>query len=266
MSVKPVRENDDPLLKLKPIRVNDIKEISEFITEAPSKTFRHSLNYYPFRFFADAVQAYWHLFDNAVIYYIGLAVEIALLIRLRADIVQIARDRRNRRFVPSFQWLIRHSDTCLSEELRMKADDLRLMRNCYIHYQNIVAHTAYLDQQEWPKIVEDVKREFSHDHQVLRAIDLLNAEAKRYSEEEGMLTVRLGFLETNNEMMRFIDGRYQKYMIWVSRINRSIATGVTDEEFRILYSIEAFDALSCIQWGFDILTALNCLKIPPKHN
>ena len=86
------------------------------------------------------------------------------------------------------------------------------MRNCYVHYQNIIAHTAWTDQVNWTETVEQVKKyEYKDDSEIFREIELLSESAKEYSKKEGRFTIRFDFLEPNQEIMSFIKSRYDEY-------------------------------------------------------
>ncbi len=251
------RFENDPLLKYREIRMDDIKDISEMIQKAPSRAIRGTINYYPFRFFADGVQAYLYVFDNAVAYYSGMAVEIGLLIKMRDFIKTTIEDRNQRVFIPNFKWLVNHSQSILSIELRNKAHCVRKLRNCYLHYENIAAHTAWMDQVEWPETVNMLRNEFKDDSEILEKIELLANESEEYSRQHGMFTVRFDFLEPNEEMMPFIESRYKEYIEWFPEILRKKKNTLNDVELSSLYGIEAFDALSCLKLSYEVLKELN---------
>lgn len=249
---------DDPLLRFKDIRSADIKNISDLIKKIRVSRIRHSINYYPFRFFAEGVQAYEYFFNNAVIYYAGTAVEIGLLIKLKPLIEQ--ERQSNSTFRPDFKWLIDHSESLLGKGLKAVADQVRIMRNCYVHYQNIIAHTAWMDQVNWPETVEQVKSEYKDDPEIIREIELLSESAKESSEKEGMFTIRFDFLEPNQEIMSFIKSRYDEYLKWLPEVWSTKKHVTNIEDFHWIYGIETFDALSCIKWSFEILNELNYLR------
>lgn len=247
----------DLLLKFADIKTEDVKAIYDLINKTDIRNARKSISYYPFRFFADGVQAYIYSFNNAVIYYAGTAVEIGLLIRLKSLIEQERRTRPN--FIPKFKWLVDHSESLLGQKLKAAADQLRIMRNCYLHYENIVAHTAWMDQVDFPRMVERVKTEFRDDREVIETVELLLKLADEQLDQTGMLTVRFDFLESNQETMPFIESRYRDYLVWLPKTWSVKKQAMKIEDFRWLYDIETFDSLSSIEWSSEILKALNFL-------
>ena len=250
--------DDDLLLRFKDIRLADIKNISDLTGKIRVSRIRHTINYYPFRFFAEGIWAYEYLFNNAVIYYVGTAVEIGLLIKLKPLIEQ--ERQLNAKLKPKFEWLTSHSEPLLSKDLKAVADQVRIMRNCYVHYQNIIAHTAWMDQVRWPEIVEQVKSEYKDDPEIMRDIEFLSESAKEHREKEGMFTIRFNFLETSQEMMSFIKSRYDEYLKWLPGFWSTKKHVMNIKDFHLIYGIESFDALSCIKWGFEILNELNYLR------
>lgn len=249
---------DDPLLKFKDIRSEDVKSISDLIKKIRINRIRHSINYYPFRFFADGVEAYKYFFDNAVIFYTATAVEIGLLIKLKT-LVEEKRQTKPE-FKPDFKWLTGHSKSLLSKDLRAGAEQVRIMRNCYVHYQNIVAHTAWMDQVDWPDTVKRTKSEYKDDRNITETIELLSKLADEQREKSGMLTIRFDFLELNEEIMPFIKSRYEAYLRWLPEFWSAKKKVIRIEDFCQIYGIEAFDSLSCITWSFEILKELNYLR------
>jgi len=247
----------DPLLKFADIKTDDVKAMHDLVNKTGVLSLRKSIRYYPFRFFAEGVQAYIYSFHNAVIYYTGTAVEIGLLIRLKPLIEQARQARPS--FTPNFKWLVGHSESLLGHELKVLADKLRIMRNCYAHYEIIVAHTAWMDQVGFPQTVERVKAEFRDNRKVIKAVELLKKLADKQSQQTGMLTIRFDFLESNREMMPFIQSRYDDYLAWLPKVWPVKKHCMQLKEFRALYGIETFDSLSSIEWSFEILKALHFL-------
>ncbi len=246
----------DFLLKFADTKKEDVGAIYGLISKTGVRTVRKSIRYYPFRFFADGVLAYIYSFNNAVIYYAGTAVEIGLLIKLKP---QIERERKRKpKFNPTFKWLVSHSKSLLGQHLET-ANNLRLMRNCYLHYENIVAHTAWMDQVEFPDTVKKVKAIFKTDRKVTEKLESLLKLNNEQVHQTGMLTVRFDFLESNKEMMAFVENRYKDYFNWLPETWSAKRQSMKNEDFNLLYDIEAFDALTSINWSFEILKALNFL-------
>lgn len=60
--------------------------------------------------------------------------------------------------------------------------------------------------------------------------------------------------------MSFIENRYKQYMNWLPQAWSSKKRELTREEFDNIYSIEAFDALHCITWVFEVIRKLNLIS------
>ncbi len=104
--------------------------------------------YLPIRFLSDGVDAYLNAFDNATIYYAGLAVELALMTRLGdkgllgnrapifADLIGLASKNR-----------------ILTKTGTERAHRIRKIRNAYMHYYN-VARLSAVSHARSPKSIE----------------------------------------------------------------------------------------------------------------
>jgi hypothetical protein len=252
-------QKNDILLKYKNTRSDDIKEILDLIDKIQYKEIRQSESYYPIRFFSDGVHAYLNLFDNAVLYYTGMAVEIGLLIKLKPLIETELKSKGKTKFTPNFKWLIDHSQSSLNKDLREKAHFVRIIRNCYIHYENIVAHTAWMEQIDWLDIVNRVKTEYRNNPEIIEKVDLLSKWSEEDRKKKGMFSIRFDFLELNKETMPFIEKRYKEYLEWLPQFRSVKKNAMTDKEFRNVYHIEVFDALSCLKCSFKILRGLKYL-------
>ncbi len=219
---------------------------------------RRTDRYYPLRFLADGIDAYRYGFDNAVVFYAGTALELALLALLR-DIIKQER-QRNPKLHVDFKWLIDHSGNLLDEAGTNLCHKVRIMRNCYIHYENIVAHIAWMQEVDWPEKREEEKAKLGNDPEAVKFIDSLTQLMDDLYSREGMLPIRFEHLETNREVMSFIENRYKQYMNWLPQAWSSKKRELTREEFDNIYSIEAFDALHCITWVSEVIRKLNLIS------
>jgi len=240
---------EDPLLRYKELRSEDV--VSLFLaTRSPRKTAllrtKPNIRRYVLSFFEDGINAYQYLFDRASIYYTATAVEMGLLFKLRNRVKQ--EKRTNPKLRIDFDWLINQSN--LDDDTKKLAHDIRIMRNCYIHYQNIIAYYAkQLD--EYKDLIEQ---------------GILRPEAANLLPRDKQdIPIRIEHLETNEEIMPFIQKRVSEHTNWVgSAISRLYAykKGKNDttilklDELQLVYGAEALDALTCIKWSFKVLKAL----------
>lgn len=241
---------EDPLLQYKELRSEDVEKF--FIaTRNPRKTAlrrtKPRIRKYVLRFFEDGVNAYQYLFDNASIFYTATAVEMGLLFKFQSKVKQARKD--NPKFKPKFAWLIDNSN--LDDNTKKLAHDIRIMRNCYMHYQNIIAYNARRQLVDVPELIKQ---------------GVLHPEAGEIiSSDKDNTPIRIEHLETNKEIMPFIDKRVQEHINWIgSTIPRMIAFKKRNNDTKLLnlqelltvFGIEAFDALTCIKWSFSVLKML----------
>jgi len=206
---------NDPLLNFKNTKYDDIHDIAKQVESFNLHEVRKSIKYYPCVFFGDSVQAYIYCFNHAVVFYTGLAVEIGLMIRLKSSIEKEQEKRHKKRFAPKLKWLIDNSAAWLNDELQQKAEKLRMLRNCYTHYENIIAHTAWQDQVVFPQLTKELHKSLSDNKQDYNNFASFLNTLDDYREKVKMFTVRFEFLELNKENMSFNDKRYEEYLTWL---------------------------------------------------
>lgn len=243
--------------RIKPLRTEDVRPMAVTLRKVEMTKLRQSVRYYPLRFLNDGIDAYRYGFDNGAIYYTGTSVELALLALLKDTIKQ--EWLRNAKLQVDFKWLVNHSDNLLDIDGRNLCSNIRIMRNCYVHYQNIVAHIAWMREVDWPQEIERLKAEFGNDSEVARLIDEINQSEHDSYSKEGMLPIRFEHIEAKKEVIPFIENRYKQYMIWLPQAWSSRKRELSGDEFRNIYGIEAFDALDCIKWAFEVFKKLNLI-------
>jgi len=240
----------DPLLQYKELRSEDVEKF--FVaTRNPRKTAlrrtKSIIRKYVLTFFEDGINAYQYLFDHASIYYTSTSVEMGLLFKLQSKVKQVRQD--NPKFKPKFKWLIDNSN--LDESIKKLADEIRIMRNCYVHYQNIIAYNAKVRLVDIPELIKQ---------------GILLPEAKNIlSSDKDNIPIRIEHLETNKEVMSFINKRVNEHMngigSTISRMNEfkkrnNDSRLLNSNELLMVYGQQAFDALTCIKWSFSVLKAL----------
>ncbi|GEM_PF-6912082 len=240
---------EDPLLRYKELRSEDV--VSLFLaTRSPRKTAlrrtKPNIRRYVLSFFEDGINAYQYLFDRASIYYTATAVEMGLLFKFRNRVKQATRN--NPELSIDFYWLINQSK--LDDDTKKLAHDIRIMRNCYIHYQNIIAYRAK-QQDEYKDLIKQ---------------GILRPEAANLLPRDKQdIPIHIEHLERKQEIMTFIRKRIKEHMNWVgsaiSRLNtykkrNNDTTILKLDELLLVYGVEALDALTCIRWSFKVLKAL----------
>jgi len=106
---------------------------------------------------------------------------------------------------------------------------------------------------------EELQAELRDDPEALKFIDSFSQLMDDLYKQEGMLPIRFEHLEKNEEVMSFIENRYKQYMDWIIHAWSSKKQQLTRKEFDNIYSIEAFDALECINWAFAAVKKLNLI-------
>ena len=256
---------EHPLLQSEGLRARHVEHITTAINNPRKTAIRRTkpnIRRYPLRFFKDGVWAYQYLFDNASIYYSSLAVEVGLLLKLRNLV------KRKRQATPklriTFKWLIDNSK--LDEATKELAHKIRIMRNCYVHYQNLIVYIGWQHEVRWPKFVQQQKSLAYNDPMQLNAISTLEGLFETWHGEDS-IPIRLEHLETTQENMDFIAARRKEYPAWMGHALSEYVTYkgsnkggsgaiLTLEEVQPICGYEAFDAHTCIDWSFKVLKAL----------
>jgi len=251
-------DEDRALQRIRLLRSEDVSRITAVITPAKIDELRWTIRYYPLRFLGDATEAYIYGFDNAVIFYAGIAIELALLALKRDEIKQELQ--LNPQLKVDFKWLIDHAGNLLDSGAIELCHNIRIMRNCYTHYENIVAHLAWMHDVEEVEIWKKLQAELGDNPEALKFIDSLRKLMDDLYKQEGMLPIRFEHLEGNKEIMPFIEKRYKEYMNWIiAWYPKKQHLHLTQKEFDAVYSVEAFDAFECINWAFDVVRKLNLI-------
>ena len=135
------------------------------------------------------------------------------------------------------------------------------MRNCYTHYQNIIAYADWNRKTNWSKYLKRQKRALINSSNELES-QLLKAEINIISSHVKQKAI-IPNLEPNQEMKDFIRIRGEEFSkqfllrreAYKSKITEK-SSDIEDLTAAAITGIEAFDALSCIKWSFNILKAL----------
>jgi len=260
MLINPERtgREDRTIQRIRLIRTNDVKDIANVIEQTDVANLRQTIRYYPLRFLGDGINAYRYAFDNASIFYAGEAVELALL-ALLIDEIKFKRCQNPKLKKIDLNWLIKNAGGILDDENMELANDVRKMRNCYIHYENIIAHLGWMDEVALPQILEMMRNDPFNNTKSAKLIDLISKLMQEYPKSVGMLPIRFEHLETNPEIIPFIENQIEQYLSWLPFAWESRKRELSAEEFTNIYGIETYEALQCINWSFKIVHKLGLI-------
>lgn len=155
-------------------------------------------------------------------------------------------------------WLIEHADNLLDDDSRMKCHEIRLLRNNYIHYENIIAHLGYMEHVEHPMIMKLIREKYGNDIEIMKQISIME-NALEEKKNDGMLGIRFKHLEKKDNLL-FINKRYYEYIKWFSSVVSLKTDGITERERETIYTHEAFDARECLSWAFEVNKKLGFIK------
>ena len=252
---QPPTEEDLAILEMKRVRSEDIRRIIERVEGLDVGELRRTrdIGYYPVRFFVDGVEAYRYMFDNASIYYSATAVELGLVLKLRDKIDQGASSK-----MPGFKWLIDNCGDLLDELGKQKAHRVRRIRNCYIHYQNIIGYNSHLEAS-WRQLARQLRqlKDATRDKELRRLLRMLLEDDT--GDKAPMPIFRLGKVQLNQDIIQFIEERHSEYREWLGSVPPEKVRRLPDNKFADHYHIEVFDALTCLNWSFDLLKYLEFL-------
>lgn len=118
------------------------KETEHFKKEISLLQSWGTIKYFPVMFFAEGISTYDLGFDVASIYYSSLSVEFSLLIRVNQEIGNNIQkfSKEKLRQLKSLKGLIKtaHELRILDGQHKNLANKIRKLRNCYVHYYNLL--------------------------------------------------------------------------------------------------------------------------------
>lgn len=232
-------------------RKREVEHIIEFCRKCSRKDIIK--DGYSMKFLIEGVGAYLWGLDEAAIYYSSLAVELILLSRLTNKYGQFSLDKMNR-----FKLLIKNckKEGILDEERGQDADNLRLLRDCYIHYDNLLNYSSAMSRkliasfssadnkltEEDRKNIENLKSTFS-----------IFEKAYPFSKARILSVERTSFLSR----------RIEEYAKWLQSQGLTLIDvlriGFTKEENMRYRRVrqQKFDALTSLQWSLQLLQFLS---------
>ena len=254
------------LLQHKPERKKELVSIGSQLSQLSKNDVERSDRYYPIRFFSDGVAAYYEAFNNAAVFYSGLAVELAIDLRIWQHLDNdgqwppVGKPRR-----PSAAAKIGEAVELgiLPDGFRARAHQLRKMRNSYIHYRNILEFEVDTSERALtkiqsihPAVVEELQRKIT-DQELLKVAlkdlaTMMESASENVHDERGLMS--LLDANQNSEAHDFLKSRRESYLQWVDD-----ADTIPEHVLRLGYGAERRDALDSVFWAAEILEALSFL-------
>lgn len=198
----------------------------------------------PMEFFLEGIKSYFYGFNEATIFYSSLSVELMLLLKASKRLGEAELSRTH----SIFWWLINETDILDQEHVAI-AENLRLLRNCYVHIQNKILysrinlekHLKSLETYENERIPKQVKDE------VIKNIRILQK-----STEEIFPTLRSILTQRNFEFMK---KRYNLYWEWLLKEKKWDPTKALEAGPREYLRTRQgrFDALDALNWSKSLL-------------
>jgi hypothetical protein len=207
---------------------------------------------YSFRFLNESLRAYIYGLNEAAIFYASISVEVLLLSRAFKEKSTVLDDKLTfSKLISSCKHL-----KVLDEEHSRVANDLRVLRDCYIHYDNLLNYDRYTALRSI---------EFVKNYQVGDVTEAKKAEAVQVMLNAYNLILVPVFpvvKELSPDRKEFLKVREKKHARWVKSqgineveiaLNSNTKDGI--REMR-RYSQEKLDAMDAIMWSFSILKFL----------
>lgn len=221
-------------------RRKDIDDKIVYVKEKGSPS-KRSL---PYDFYDYGLQAYLFGLDIATVIYCFSAVEMMLTFLLRT------KRNANHRIIRGLKSLIKKAcnEGLLDEEHSKIANDLRVLRNYYVHFVNHaeVFNELYHNAIELTKSDLEAKKRESF-LAVLEEFHGVHTKTKFLGMKRGKIR--------DEDMRRFLDCNEKRYQKW-RRDNRYGILELRDFGRIRHFSINRFNALSAIEWTSKILHKL----------
>lgn len=250
------------------VRAKELDKTLSALRQLDKTDVVHTFRYFPVRFLTEAAQAYLYVFNNASVFYASLSVEVAILIKLqRAN--RLPQNRKGLELAPLITLASRTPNPILDEPLVATATNIRKLRNCYVHYYNIMASQVII-QQEYRKHFEETRRHWPLERARLArdmpppALAELDALLKRLEpyflsaaqdDTSALRAIPDAPHLVREELQEFIQGQIIGFMKWM-------LTPEGQDALRLhkgAYGIEDYDARCGVQWATEVITKLGFL-------
>ena len=202
----------------------------------------------PIEFFLEGVKSYFFDFDEAAIFYSSLAVELMLLRKTSIKLAEQGLSKPLKNL--GFWWLI-HGTKILDPKHVIIADKLRLLRNCYVHFQNKILYDKIKSKELTRRIetYKDEKISRQMKNQVIKNVRVLDKFA-----EEIFPSFPYSLKEKKN-YINFMKSRYDLWWEWLQKEKgwsvQKLLKGGPLEFLRTRQ--RRFDALDALKWSKSVL-------------
>lgn len=199
----------------------------------------------PIEFFLEGIKSYFFSFNEATVFYSSLSVELMLLLKAskKLDKKELSKIHRL-----TFWWLI-HKTNILDQEHVTIAENLSLLRNCYVHLQNEILYSRmqfemnlkFIEKYEDEKIPKQMKNAVIENVRILQ----------NFLEE--IFPSLPSIVPKKN--IYFMKKRYDLYWKWLQKEKKWTPRKVSEAGPReFLRTIQGrFDALDALNWSKSLL-------------
>lgn len=202
----------------------------------------------PMEFLLEGIKSYFFDFDEATIFYSSLAVELMLL---RKTSIILAEQGLSKPLKSSSFWWLIHRTKILDPKHVIIADKLRLLRNCYVHFQNRILYDK-IKSKEHIRLLETYKDEKisrQMKDQVIKNVRVFD----KFAEE--IFPSFSYSLEEKKNYINFMASRYDLWREWLQKekgwsVHKLLRAGPL--EF-LRTRQRRFDALDALKWGKSVL-------------
>jgi len=235
--------NQHKLLSLEMIRRFD--DTAEFLKFADAN-YTNPVWKIPMKFYKYAITQYVLGFPESTVHYSSLSVELMLF---RSAIKKLGKDKlleliKQNRGSFSFKWLIDKS-TLLAKDDQNIAHDIRKMRNCYVHFQNVLLfnEVGRTPDPRWLKGVpqKEVKAILAFDRQLRDSFEQIFPSVEKLGNKEA-----IDFIRSRRKIMD------EKALRLVSDALKACTLQLYDP-METARRLEEENVLDCLKWSKQLL-------------
>jgi len=199
----------------------------------------------PMKFYRYAITQYVLDFPESAVHYSSLSVELMLF---RSAIKKLGKDKlvelikQNRSL--SFKWLIEKSSLLAKDDQRI-AHNIRKMRNCYVHFQNVLLFNEVgrtPDAQWLPGIPqEEVKKILAFDMQQRRSFEQIFPSVEELANKEA-----IDFIKSRRKIMNEKAFRLMRDAMKADNLQ-------SYDPMETARRLQEEDILDCLKWSKQLL-------------
>jgi hypothetical protein len=218
--------------------------------------------YFPVMFLMEAATTYTYGFDVASIFYSSLSVEMGLLIRVDEKLEGVSDEDKKR--LRKLKNLIETASELkiIDEKHKEIAHSIRKLRNCYIHYYNVI-HCLPVPSLP-PNLPEKLTILIEKNPKLMKEFEFVAPKVMKAMEalEKGKPICSWA---ASPEATEFMKERQEKYLNWYFEELEKNPSQVFDQLKHMgeiiypRYDQKRCDALDMIKWCFEMLKHLKFL-------